>query len=156
MNHCIIRSSLDLSGYLEVPSFKHNNFYYHHIEISGRNIILSDDLLKFLADNCNSTEKWLSLESEYNTNELTFDNEYFKVKDEITQNVFQGVIFDSDLELFEVRLVIIGLAKDISSKGSFSLMPVTTYKDCIMCTSYYDVNYTDVENYIKTRNNYTL
>lgn len=166
MNTCIIKSKLNLSKYLGVSSTELDGFYYHHITLKGRDItkVISntEELLSELAKYCydsNFIDLWREKESQYNfekPEDICYSEEYFEVKKQITKDVFQAVIFDNDLELFEVRADIIGTYQDFDKNKEFNLMFVTTYKDCIMCTSYYDVDYSSIENYIKTRNSFVL
>lgn len=161
MNSYIIKSKVNLSRILGVDSVFHEGYFYHLLRLEGRTL-QNRDLLKFLADNCKDSkyiDLWKAKEEQYDfedPEEICYNEEYFKVKSEITKDIFQAVVFDKDQELFEVRVEVVGSYKDFQDKGYFELAFISNYRDCIMCTPYFDVDYSSIENYIKTRNNFVL
>lgn len=174
MSVCITKSRIDIgSRDLNFSSkiSKLNDNYYYSI-ISGRKIddlipsnsmlcdilrisVLSDERMKILDSKMLIYNKALA-NADKVEDKVCFSQEYYSMKSSIVEPYFRSVILTDDYEVFIIRAELVTELEEIESSRGSKVSFVTEYIDSVYNTEYRSVDFSSLENYIKTRTDFVL
>lgn len=171
---CIIRSSIefDTNDLSFTAKKKVNDFWYYYLDVSGTNIankISQRGSLLYKISECCLSSKYLPLwkekESMYSIRDdldlidnesICFSREYCDCKSKITEESFRGIMLLDDLSVFEIKASVVGMYRDYEKTGNLPIILSSNYVDDIYNTSYEGKDFTSLEGYLSTRNEFVL
>lgn len=165
MTYCIIRSVLDLRGFIkshDVDVKEDEGVFYYHFPMTGRKLesYLSDTslLASLVSDKCRDSGGmvlWREKELEYNfenSEDICFSQEYYSCKSAIASNIMQAILLVDNMDVFAFQPEIVGTYRDYEATGDIPIIFKTTYLDMIHSTNFRGMSFSSLDKFLQGTN----
>lgn len=165
MTYCIIRSVLDLRGFIkshDVDIKEVDGAFYYHFSMTGRKVesYLNEVslLASLISDKCRDSrgmDLWREKELEYNfenSEDICFSQEYYSCKSAIASNVMQAIMLVDNIDVFAFQPEIVGTYRDYEATGDIPIIFKTTYLDMIHSTNFMGMDFSSLDKFLQGTN----